>query len=87
LDSLPYVTPNYDSYVFEVATGEGVKMLHNLKRGEWGKLVISSCMFPRYYIGDLIESAGKNYFRVFGRENALTLVEHRLYRAFARWLI
>ena len=87
LDSLPYVTPNYDSYVFEVATGEGVKMLHDLKRGEWGKLVISSCMFPRYYIGDLIESAGKNYFRVFGRENALTLVEHRLYRAFARWLI
>ena len=87
LDSLPYVTPNYDSYVFEVATGEGVKMLHDLKRGEWGKLVISSCMFPRYYIGDLIESAGKNYFRVFGRENALTLAEHRLYRTFARWLI
>ena len=87
LDSLPYVTPNYDSYVFEVATGEGVKMLHDLKRGEWGKLVISSCMFPRYYIGDLIESAGKNYFRVFGRKNALTLAEHRLYRTFARWLI
>ena len=87
LDSLPYITPNYDSYVFEVATGEGVKMLHDLKRGEWGKLVISSCMFPRYYIGDLIESAGKNYFRVFGRENALTLAEHRLYRTFARWLI
>lgn len=82
LDELPYVTPNYDSYFFEVVTGKGVKMLHDLKRGEWGKLVISSCMFPRYDIGDMIEAAGKNYFRVFGRRKALTLLEHRLHRLF-----
>jgi hypothetical protein len=87
LDDLPYITPNYDSYFFEVATGRGVKMLHELKRGEWGRLIISSCMFPRYDIGDLIEAAGKNYFRVFGRKNALTLLEHRLYRAFLGWII
>jgi len=42
LDDLPYVTPNYDTYFFEVETGKGTKMLHELKRGEWGKLVISS---------------------------------------------
>ena len=30
LDDLPYVTPNYDSYFFEVVTGKGVKMLHEL---------------------------------------------------------
>ncbi len=82
LDELPYVTPNYDSYFFEVVTGKGVKTLHELKRGEWGKLVISSCMFPRYDIGDMIEAAGKNYFRVFGRRKALTLLEHRLHRLF-----
>jgi hypothetical protein len=82
LDDLPYVTPNYDSYLFEVATGRGVKMLHELERGEWGSLIISSCMFPRYEIGDLIEAAGKNYYRVFGRKKASTLLEHRLYRAF-----
>jgi hypothetical protein len=87
LDDLPYITPNYDSYFFEVATGKGVKMLHELKRGEWGSLILSSCMFPRYEIGDLIEAAGKNYFRVFGRKNASTFLEHRLYRSFLRWIV
>jgi hypothetical protein len=87
LDDLPYITPNYDAYLFEVATGKGVKMLHDLKRGEWGRLIVSSCMLPRYDIGDMIEAAGKNYFRVFGRRNTLTLLEHRLYRAFLGRLI
>ena len=87
LDDLPYITPNYDAYMFEVATGKGVKMLYDLKRGEWGRLIISSCMFPRYDIGDMIEAAGKNYYRVFGRKNTLTLLEHRLYCAFLGWLI
>ncbi|HJW65702.1 MAG TPA: GH3 auxin-responsive promoter family protein, partial [Candidatus Bathyarchaeia archaeon] len=50
-DELPYVTPNYDSYFFEVLTGKGPRMLHELKRGEWGRLIISGCMFPRYDIG------------------------------------
>lgn len=87
LDELPYVTPNFDAYFFEVDTGNGVKMLHELKRGEWGKLLISSCMFPRYDIGDMIEASGKNYYRVFGRRNSLTLLEHRLYRLFLGWLL
>jgi len=87
LDDLPYVTPNYDKYFFEVETSKGTRMLHELKRGEWGKLIISSCMFPRYDIGDMIEAAGKNYFRVFGRHKALTLLEHRLYRLFFRWVL
>jgi len=87
LDDLPYVTPNYDKYFFEVETGRGTKMLHELERGEWGKLIISSCMFPRYDIGDLIEAAGKNYFRVIGRHNTLTLLEHRLYRLFFGWVL
>ncbi len=86
-DDLPYVTPNYDGYFFEVDTGKEVKMLHELKRGEWGRLIISSCMFPRYDIGDMIEAAGKNYFRIFGRRNAMTLLEHRLYRLFLGWLL
>jgi phenylacetate-coenzyme A ligase PaaK-like adenylate-forming protein len=87
LDELPYVTPNYDAYFFEVDTGKDVKMLHELERGEWGSLLISSCMFPRYDIGDMIEAAGKNYYRVFGRRNTLTLLEHRLYRLFLGWLL
>jgi len=87
LDDLPYVSPNYDKYFFEVETGEGAKMLYDLKRGEWGKLIVSSCMFPRYDIGDMIEGMGKNYFRIFGRRTLLTLLEHRAYRLFFRWFI
>jgi phenylacetate-coenzyme A ligase PaaK-like adenylate-forming protein len=87
LDELPYVTPNYDKYLFEVVLDGGTKMLCELKRGEWGKLVISSCLFPRYDIGDLIEAAGNNYFRVIGRCNPLTLLEHRLYRLFFGWFL
>jgi hypothetical protein len=86
LDDLPYVTPNYDKYFFEVQTGQGPKMLHELKRGEWGRLMVSTCMFPRYDIGDIVEAAGKNYFRVVGRRNTTTLLEHRLYRLFFGWL-
>jgi len=87
LDELPYVTPNYDTYFLEVKTGRGIKMLHELERGEWGELIVSSCLFPRYAIGDMIESAGKNYFRVFGRRDVQTLLEHRLYRFFFGWLL
>jgi phenylacetate-coenzyme A ligase PaaK-like adenylate-forming protein len=87
LDQLPYVTPNYDTYLFEVQTSRGIRMLHELKRGEWGRLIVSTCMFPRYDIGDLIESAGNNYYRVIGREKKLTLLEHRLYRTFFGWML
>ncbi len=86
-DDLPYVTPNYDAYLFEVDTGKTVKMLHELKRGEWGRLIISSCMLPRYDIGDMVEAAGKNYFRIFGRRNTMTILEHRLYKLFLGWLL
>lgn len=86
-DDLPYVTPNYDAYFFEVDMGKKVKPLQELKRGEWGKLIISSCMLPRYDIGDMVEAAGNNYFRIFGRRNTKTLLEHRLYRAFLGWLL
>ena len=87
LDELPYVSPNYDTYYFEVNTGKGTKMLHELKRGEWGRIIISSCLFPRYDIGDMIECLGKNYFRVFGRAKPLTILEHKLYRLLFRWFI
>lgn len=87
LDDLPYISPNYDAYYFEVKTGKGTKMLHELERGEWGRLIISSCLFPRYDIGDMIEAMGKNYFRVFGRSKFSTILEHRLYRLFFGWFI
>ena len=82
LDDLPYVSPNYDSYFFEVKTGKEVKMLHGLKRGEWGRLVVSTPVLPRYDIGDLIESQGKGYFRVLGRARPSVSAEHVLFNLF-----
>ncbi|HYC12441.1 MAG TPA: GH3 auxin-responsive promoter family protein [Nitrososphaerales archaeon] len=79
LDDLPYVSPNYDGYLFEVATGSGVKMLHELRPNEWGRLLVSTVMLPRYQIGDLVEALGKGYFRIFGRDRARTRLEHAFF--------
>ncbi|UCH57016.1 MAG: GH3 auxin-responsive promoter family protein [Candidatus Bathyarchaeota archaeon] len=87
LNQLPYVSPNYDTYLFEVETGRGLRMLHELERGEWGRLIVSTCMFPRYDIGDMIEAMGDNYFRVFGRAKLAHILEHRLYRALFKWFL
>ncbi|MFH2111505.1 MAG: GH3 auxin-responsive promoter family protein [Candidatus Bathyarchaeota archaeon] len=87
VDELPYWVPNYDLYVFEVATRGGVKPLHEIRRGEWGRLIVSTPLFPRYLIGDLVEAAGKNYFRVFGRDKPLTVLEHVLFRAVFGWFL
>ena len=87
LDDLPYLVPNYDAYVLEAQTRKGTKMLHELKRGEWGRIIISSNLFPRYDIGDLVEAMGKNYYRIFGRNKLLTVLEHRLYRLFFGWIL
>jgi hypothetical protein len=78
-DAQPYVSPNYDVYLFEVVTRGGVKMLHEMKPREWGKLVVSTPVFPRYDIGDYIEALGKGYFRVIGRTKLSTAAEHVLY--------
>jgi hypothetical protein len=39
-------------------------------------------MLPRYEVGDLIESLGKGYFRVFGRAGRLTVAEHLVFNLF-----
>lgn len=60
--------PNYDLFFFEVATRSGVKMLHEMKPGEMGGLVVSTPVLPRYRIGDLIRAFEPPYFRCIGRE-------------------
>ncbi len=65
-------TPNYDLYFFEVATGSGIKMLHEMRAGEMGSLVVSTPVLPRYHIGDLILAFETPYFRCIGRDNWLT---------------
>jgi len=85
MDDYPYWRPNFDLYLFEVETSKGIKMLSELKRGEWGRLIISTPILPRYKIGDLVEAMGKNYYRVFGRDKPRVVWEHRLYNMLFGW--
>jgi hypothetical protein len=80
IDDLPYVVPNYDTYLFELKSRNGeVKLLADMRKKEWGSLVVSSVLFPRYEIGDLVEAVGNGYFRIFGRKKTLTILEHLIY--------
>ncbi len=73
LDEKPYWSPNYDGFLFEVQTGRCVKMLHEMRRGERGSLIVSTSVLPRYRIGDLILAFGDSYLRCIGRERPCSL--------------
>ena len=40
--------PNYDQFFFEIETSAGIKMLHEMKPGERGSLVVSTPILARY---------------------------------------
>ena len=85
LDAFPYIVPNYDSYVLEVVMKGKALFLHEMRRGQWGRLVVSTPVFPRYDIGDMVECLGPNYFRIFGRAKPTVVLEHMLYRSVTAW--
>ena len=60
--------PNYDLFFFEVQTRSGIKMMHEMRKGEMGSLVVSTPILPRYKIGDVILAMQPPYFRCVGRE-------------------
>jgi hypothetical protein len=60
--------PNYDLFLFEVGTRAGVKMLHQMRPGEMGSLIVSTPILARYQIGDLILAVRPPYFRCIGRD-------------------
>jgi hypothetical protein len=60
--------PNYDLFFFEVRTLSGIKMLHEMRPGEIGTLIVSTPILARYRIGDLILAVRPPYFRCIGRE-------------------
>lgn len=64
--------PNYDLFFFEVETRAGIKMLHEMKVGEMGNLVVSTPILARYKIGDLIRAIQPPYFRCIGRDRWFT---------------
>jgi hypothetical protein len=68
--------PNYDLFFFEVQTKRGLLMLHEMKPGERGSLVVSTPILPRYKIGDLIMAFDAPYFRCIGRDQTATLLRY-----------
>jgi hypothetical protein len=68
--------PNYDLFFFEAKTspilglggGPKIKMLHEMRPGEMGSLVVSTPVLPRYEIGDLVLALRSPYFRCVGRD-------------------
>ena len=68
--------PNYDLFFFEVETRSGVKMLHEMRPGEMGSLVVSTPILPRYKIGDLILAFKAPYFRCIGRDQWWTPLKY-----------
>ncbi len=68
--------PNYDLFFFEIETRSGVKMLHEMRPGEMGSLVVSTPILPRYKIGDLIRAYRPPYFRCIGREHWFTPIRY-----------
>jgi hypothetical protein len=72
LDEKRAWSPNYDLFFFEVRIGKEIKPLYLMKPGELGSLIISTPVFARYEIGDLILAFSPPYFRTIGRKDWLT---------------
>jgi phenylacetate-coenzyme A ligase PaaK-like adenylate-forming protein len=64
--------PNYDLFFFEVEVRGQPKMLHEMRPGEMGSLVVSTPVLVRYKIGDLIRAFAPPYFRCIGRDQFWT---------------
>ena len=78
-DERQLLAANYDLYVFEVLLRSGeVKMLHEMRPGEYGSLIVSTPVLPRYRIGDLVRAFDPPYFRCIGREGRWTKFRYRL---------
>ena len=68
--------PNYDLFLFEVKTRSGIKMLHEMRPGEMGSLIVSTPILARYKIGDLMLAFRPPYFRCIGRDRWWTPLRH-----------
>ncbi len=64
--------PNYDLYFFEVETRTGIKLLHEMRPGETGSLIVSTPVLPRYKILDIVRAFEPPYFLCIGRDRPWT---------------
>jgi hypothetical protein len=59
-----------------VETRRGIKMLHEMRPGETGNLIVSTPILPRYRIGDLILAFRAPYYRCIGRDRWWTVLNY-----------
>jgi hypothetical protein len=76
LDEKKAWVPNYDLFFLEAASRSGIKMLHEMRDGEMGNLVVSTPILPRYAIGDRILCVKKPYYRCIGRDRWWTPLDY-----------
>jgi hypothetical protein len=76
LDKQRAWVPNYDLFFFEVQTASGIKMLHEMRPGEIGSLIVSTPILARYKIGDIMLAFRTPYFRCIGRDRWWTPLEY-----------
>ncbi|NDJ75357.1 MAG: GH3 auxin-responsive promoter family protein [Chloroflexi bacterium] len=79
-DKRRFWVPNYDLYFFEVETRQGIKMLHEMRPGETGSLIVSTPVLPRYKILDTVRAFEPPYFLCIGRERPWTQAVYWLRR-------
>lgn len=72
--------PNYDLFFLEMETARGIIMLHEMQPGERGSLIASTCILPRFKIGDMILAFDPPYFRCIGRDRPWTVARYYLER-------
>jgi hypothetical protein len=78
-DNRRLLVPNFDLYFFEVLVKGGrVKMLYEMRAGEYGSLIVSTPVLPRYRIGDIVRAFDPPYFRCIGREGRTTKLRYWL---------
>ncbi len=79
LDEQRAWSPNYDLFFFEIENASGIKPMYLMHPGEQGSLIVSTPVFPRYKINDLILAFSAPYFRCIGREDWLTPLKYGWY--------
>jgi hypothetical protein len=78
-DTRRLLVPNLDLYIFEVQVRGGqVKMLHEMRPGEYGSFIVSTPVLPRYRIGDVVRAFDAPYFRCIGRQGRWTRLRYWL---------
>jgi hypothetical protein len=81
-DSSPGLSFQGSACFFELEVGKRTFPLSEARRGEIGSLIVSTLVFPRYRIGDLLMYLGGGRWRVLGKDRRTTRLGYFLKHMF-----